>query len=245
VAFSAKDNIVRLYRKIFCRGGYGIHSPFVFDLIINVIEERRQYYCYEKLHEALYQIKHDKRKVFLNGATVTMAKAARDNCLTENELRLLFRLANRFRPQTILTAGSDFGTTAMYMTAFSSSTQCIAIEPEQSVAAAARHFIKRFTQTQVEIVEDTFSNFYLPDNKKIDMLMWGNSAKEHFDIDVLERLLPFLRESSVLIIKDIRNGDIWKTVCTHPKVSVTIDLYNLGIVFFDPKLHRRTYKCVI
>ena len=33
----------------------------------------------------------------------------------------------------------------------------------------------------------------------------------------------------------------WKEVCAHPEVTVTIDLYSMGIVFFNKKLHKRDY----
>ena len=42
--------IVPLYRRLFSRKGYGVHSPFVFDLITNVLEESRGYYAYTRLH---------------------------------------------------------------------------------------------------------------------------------------------------------------------------------------------------
>ncbi len=35
------------------RHGHGVHSPFLFDLIVNVIEEKWPYYCYEEIERTL------------------------------------------------------------------------------------------------------------------------------------------------------------------------------------------------
>ena len=40
---------VLLYRSIRYRRGFGVHSPFVFNLITKVIEERCQYYSFHDI----------------------------------------------------------------------------------------------------------------------------------------------------------------------------------------------------
>jgi len=80
--------LLGLYRRLFCRGGFGVHSPFVFDLITNVIEERCEYYFYDDIYREYLRRKSDGR------------------CdITQAEGRLLFRLANRFHPRRILIVG--------------------------------------------------------------------------------------------------------------------------------------------
>ena len=99
----------KLYCTLFCRGGYGVHSPFVFDLITTVIEERRPYYCYDRLHPFRLQILQRSDEVNCFGRSVTVKKMLETYGFTEHEHRLLFRLANRFQPKTMYVVGSDFG----------------------------------------------------------------------------------------------------------------------------------------
>ena len=47
----------------------------------------------------------------------------------------------------------------------------------------------------------------------------------------------FLRESK----QSRKMREFWKEICSHPEVTVTIDLYSMGIVFFNKKLHKRDY----
>ena len=251
----------RLYRTIFFRGGYGVHSPFVFDLIRTVIEERKHYYCYEQLHSVRLQLLNRSGKVTYYHRACTIDKILRKYCFTEREYRLLFRLANRFHPKTIYVAGSDFGLTPLYLTAYAKDSVCVVIEPELSIAAIANEYLTKYALASVDLRNNITD---IPD--QLDFVVWGNSFTsfpsdkrtcksssqnslcENFSSDNFERFLSHINDESVMVISGIHaspeNHETWKSICSHSKVTVTIDLYRLGIVFFNSKLHRKTYKSV-
>jgi len=252
--------INRLYRKIFCRGGHGIHSPFVFDLITTVIEEKRPFYCYEQLSAVRRQIGENCDKIECCGREYAVKDILSRFCFSERDSRLLFRLANRFQPQSIYVFGSDLGLAPLYLTSWSERADCVVFEPVQSIAAIARKIVYKYSPASINI--SVSSNPEITDNRFVDLIVWGNSytdtSKETratgdtdnrdntFSIDTFRRFLPLVNDNSIMVISGInssgKNRDTWKMVCVAPKVSVTIDLYSLGIVFFNPKLHRKTYK---
>ena len=65
--------------------GYGVHSPFVFDLITNVIKEKAIYYDFERI-ESKGNIREKERKLY----------------------RLLFRLAEYFSYRNVLCVGAEY-----------------------------------------------------------------------------------------------------------------------------------------
>ena len=71
------------------RCGYGVHSPFAFSLITDVIYEKRPYYAYRSL--ASEQKKMSKERGWYRG--------------TPKINRLLFRLVNKVQPATIVEVG--------------------------------------------------------------------------------------------------------------------------------------------
>ena len=227
----------RLYRAIFCRGGYGVHSPFVFDLLTTVIEERSLYYCYDQLHAVRLQILQRKD----GKSKCTIKKTLKKYGFTESEHRLLFRLANRFQPKTMYVVGSDFGLTPLYLTAFSTDTACTVIEPEPSIAALAGEYVRNYATASIAFHDEIGK---IPD--KLDFLVRGAFPPNE---QTIEKFFPHIHERSVMIIAGINasqeNRKAWKAICAHPKVTVTVDLYRLGIVFFNPKLQRRTYKSIL
>jgi hypothetical protein len=63
----------------------------------------------------------------------------------------------------------------------------------------------------------------------------GNHSKKA-TLDYFEALLPTISNDSVWIFDDIHWSadmeDAWEIIKNHPKVSVTIDTFQWGIVFF-------------
>ena len=228
---------------IFCHGGYGVHSPFVFNLITTVIEEKRSYYCYEILGAVRKQLLHNYDKIVYNNREYTVKDALNKFCFTEREDRLLFRLANRFQPQTIYMIGSDLGLAPLYISSWSESANCVVFEPEPSTATVTRKIVDKYSSASIDI--RTSCNPEVADYSSIDFIVLGNI----FSIDTFKGFLPHLNDNSVMVISGInssrKNRDTWKMVCNAPEVTVTLDLYSLGIVFFNPKLHRKTYKSFV
>lgn len=77
------------------RCGYGVHSPFAFDLITNVFYEKTDYYAYSRLEKQEKQLHH-----------------AEESPLKVK--RLLFRLVNRMQPSLLIDAGKP-ATASLYL----------------------------------------------------------------------------------------------------------------------------------
>lgn len=75
-------------RRIRHRCGYGVHSPFAFDLITQVLYNPGRYYAYERI----------------DGLFPRWARRLRVRRLAV--CRLLFRLANRWQPQVVCAPGA-------------------------------------------------------------------------------------------------------------------------------------------
>ena len=74
------------------RCGYGVHSPFAFNFITNVIYERLPYYAYSTLPMQERELaRHNKGKMFFRESRKVS--------------RLLFRLVNMAQPHVIVHVG--------------------------------------------------------------------------------------------------------------------------------------------
>jgi hypothetical protein len=60
--------------------------------------------------------------------------------------------------------------------------------------------------------------------------------------------LPKLTENSIVVFDDIYWSDgmvlAWNEIKKHPKVTATIDLFQIGIVFFNKNLTKKEYKII-
>ena len=80
------------------RCGYGVHSPFAFSLITDVIYEKMPYYAYSSLQE------EQKKRIRECGWSKGTRKVN----------RFLFRLVNRMQPATIVEVGCP-SVTSLYL----------------------------------------------------------------------------------------------------------------------------------
>ncbi|HXL58177.1 MAG TPA: hypothetical protein VN958_18070, partial [Chitinophagaceae bacterium] len=46
--------------------GHGVHSPFVFEFIIQVLNDNREYYCYATLEKLRQQLKNDNTEIMFD-----------------------------------------------------------------------------------------------------------------------------------------------------------------------------------
>ena len=78
-------------RRFRHRRGYGVHSPFAFDFITDVVYEQSAYYQYKELRAHEKRLKQEKGTDWLYEPLKLK--------------RLLFRLVNYAQPATVVDAG--------------------------------------------------------------------------------------------------------------------------------------------
>ena len=225
--------IVPLYRRLFCRKGYGVHSPFVFDLITNVLEESRGYYAYTRLHAA-------------------HALADPHDRLPLRDSRWLFRLANRFHPRRLVIVGTGGGLTPLSLTAYvSSGLHAIALEECPTTADTVRTLLHNRTTSPIEVHCGTYET-ELPNA----LTEYGRPDCIVLDVppDRLASLFDccaeHLSEQTMLLIRDIHATPLarstWQALfCAHPSATVCVDAYTWGIVFFRPGLPRQVFRHIV
>lgn len=95
---SIKRPFIWLSRFLLFVAGYGVHSPFAFSLITDVIYEYTPYYAYHALQE------EQRKKVRECGWSKSRGKIN----------RFLFRLVNKVQPATVIEVGQP-STASLYL----------------------------------------------------------------------------------------------------------------------------------
>lgn len=232
-----KRFLKRLYRYLFCRKGYGVHSPFVFDLITNVLEERYGYYAYAELNAARLMLQD--------------AAKMKNAGLSQRECEWLFRLANRFKPCRIIMVGSGAGLIPLCLTSYiSGGIHGIALEQDAVIAGVAQTLLRERATSPVEVrcepyevsLPKALDEFGHPDCIVLDGATSGLSA-------LLRNCADYIHEDTLLIIRGIdaspEANEAWRTACAFPSATVSIDACTWGIVFFRPGLPRKTFRHVV
>jgi predicted O-methyltransferase YrrM len=225
-------NTIKLYRKFRYRKGFGVHSPFTYNLITKVIEERSPYYAFE-------EIERFRRNL-----------PPRRESRHRNYGALLFRTVRFLKCQTVLQIGAQSGVLALYISfAAKRRAVCYALEETVGRLDAAKDFAARHNLENLHLLEGPLADS-LQRLKTIapafDMIFVNLAGDARQTETALALAKPFFGNKSAVIIDGIYNNkgmqNLWKSWQTAPEARVTVDLFALGMIFLDKNLHKQYYK---
>ena len=79
--------------------GFGVHSPFAFGFITDVLDEKYGYYSYERLQQMRLSVVERTR----------VLQGYKPRVISISEAAALFRVANHYNPALFLSIGSSYG----------------------------------------------------------------------------------------------------------------------------------------
>lgn len=230
--------------------GHGIHSPFVFDLVTKVLCDKTRYPEYASIEGLRGALKRETRTIptddFGAGSSTpqgyerTVASIARKALKPPKFGQLFFRMAHYYRPATILELGTSLGITTTYLASGNPGAQVITLEGAPGIAAEARKNFGRLGLDRVRLVEGNFDDTLTP-------VLSGLTRLDLAYVDGNHRLEPTLRyfrqmsfllhADSVLIFDDIHWSEgmeeAWDILRKEPGVTCSVDLFYIGILFFN------------
>ena len=236
---------------------HAVHSPFVFSLITKCFYDKKskpEYAILQQYRNALLENKNSIEvtdfgvgsKVFKSNKR-KIAQIAKTAGISAKRAQLLFRISNYFQPENILELGTSLGLATSALALGNKNAQIITLEGCPNTANQCQLQLQKFNFNNINPVVTEFSEYLTTHNSQLTthnlIYFDGNHSKEatlaYFDL-----LLPTITNDSVWIFDDIHWSaemeEAWEAIKKHPKVSVTIDTFQWGLVFFrreQPKEH--------
>ena len=211
-------------RRFRHRRGYGVHSPFAFRLITDVVYERLPYYAYDELKRL--------RRSLPKGARM----------YPERVDRLLFRLVNHLSPQRVVEVGTGAGLSLCYLAAARADTQCVSL-PGDDASDVMCEMVDRCKNASVvegPLMETLHRELQIASESTFLHI----AHTENFSL-VLEKFLSNGGEKMCVVIEGIYDSQAkrewWKQIVADERTGVTFDLYDVGFVFFDHSKNKQHY----
>lgn len=238
---------LRYYFK--ARTKYNVHSPFVFDFTESVLEDDRWYYAFSEWEALRRYLLTDRTKLRVTdygaGSQVqgdrerTLSSLARHSANQPYTCRLLFRIVQKFRPSALLELGTSLGISTGYQAAAALDAKMVTIEGCPNVAHYAAHHFQLMKVKNVSLLEGHFDEMLpiaLKELGKLDYLFLDGNHRREPTLRYFKQCLEFAHDQSVFVLDDIHwSGEMeqaWDEVRQHPAVSLSIDLFFFGVVFF-------------
>ena len=228
---------------------YKIHSPFIYDLLINVIyydDYEPEFNMIEVIREELEMNNNylEFKEMGASNKGKTVRKQIKDivnhSAKSLKHSRLLFRIVRHFEPETLIELGTSFGISAMYQALGAQKGKLITIEGCKEIADIAAQNFQKLNLKNISLIVNDFDIILpelLKDINKLDyVFIDGNHSKEP-TINYFEQCVKKIHQNSIIIVDDIHWSkgmeEAWLTIQNHSKTMITIDLFFFGLVFFQ------------
>ncbi|KQB39225.1 putative O-methyltransferase [Flavobacterium aquidurense] len=172
-----------------------------------------------------------------------ISKIAKTAGISKKRAELLFRVTNYFQPATILEIGTSLGLATSALALGNTNAKVITLEGCPQTASFAKNQLNEFDYNNVDPIITEFES-YLKDlqlrlkteTENFDLIYFDGNHSKKATLAYFDLLLTTITNDSVWIFDDIHWSaemqEAWKAIKDHPKVTVTIDTFQWGFVFF-------------
>lgn len=228
---------------------HGVHSPFVFKLVTKCFYDKQNYPEYSILKSYLNTLLQNKNTIevtdFGAGSRVfksntrQIAKIAKTAGITPKRAELLFRIVRYFQPENILEIGTSLGLATSALALGNPDAKITTLEGCQNTLNQCQSQLQKFNINNVNCVNTEFSSFLKnlqPSTYNLQLIYFDGNHSKAATLNYFELLLPTVTNETVWIFDDIHWSaemeEAWEIIKNHPKVTVTIDTFQWGLVFF-------------
>lgn len=227
--------------------GHGIHSPFVFNLVTKVLNDKTKYEAYQKIEKqrSLLLAKETIIDVddFGAGSVKGLKKKRVVQEIAASSLKpvkyaqLLYRLVKYFQPNEVLELGTSLGITTSYLATAQRTAQVTTLEGSATIASLAQ---QTFEQLQINNINSVIGNFddtlKTVTDKNYDFIFIDGNHRKEPTLRYFQQLLDCIGNETVIVFDDIHWSqemeEAWEEIKVHPSVTLTVDLFFIGLVFF-------------
>jgi len=231
---------------------HGVHSPFVFNLVTKCFYDTSQYEAYKQIINYKKELLKNKTKINVTdlgvGSHATKQKErlvseiAKIAGSTNKRAKLLYRLSTYFQFENILELGTSLGIATQAMSLANPKANIITIEGCPNISDFTKNNFRKHHLKNTHLITGHFNDAIkdlIPiaiGTKTLDLVFFDGNHQKETTLNYFESLLESIHNDSVFIFDDIywskSMTEAWEIIKQHPKVTVTIDTFFWGFVFF-------------
>jgi len=230
---------------------HGVHSPFVFNLVCKCFYDKTDFVEYKILKEYRNSLLLNKNTLqvtdFGAGSRIFKSDIRAINKIAENagisskDAQLLFRIVNYFQSENILEIGTSLGlaTSSLSLNDFAEVTTLEGCPNTMAIAKNQLQFRSQKFEKKINFVVTEFESYLKTLNLKhqtFDLIYFDGHHSKEATLNYFELLLTTISNETVWIFDDIHWSEgmeeAWEIIKKHSQVTVTIDTFQWGFVFF-------------
>lgn len=241
---------IKSYLKFLFRSTnkHGVHSPFVYSLITLCFNDKKKYPEYSLFREFRHSLLTNETEISIRdfgagsrvfkGSKRKISQIARIAGLTGKRQRLLFRTAKYLKVQNALELGTSLGLGTIAIALSSEKAKVTTVEGCLETLKTAKQTFDHFKIANINPVNQTFVEYFkdIKFEQKFDLIYIDGDHSGKNTVTYFEHILDVVHNDAVVIFDDIywspEMTNAWNTIIKRPEVTVSIDTFQWGIVFF-------------
>jgi len=226
--------------------GHAIHSPFVFNLIMDVFRDKKFYSEYRTIENHIKNLRQNNQTIQFQsfGAKSRIVKKkiseiAKSSSINKKYGRLLFRLTRYFKSKNILELGTYMGAGSLYLAHANKNAKITTIEASETLAGIAQKSFDEAQVNNISLLNKTFEEALpeiLKSNPPFDLIFFDGNHTYEATLNYFHQCMEYKNEHSIFIFDDIYWSQemykAWTEILQHPEVRLSIDLHRTGLIFF-------------
>lgn len=238
--------------------GHGTHSPFVFEFITKVLNDKNSYPAYELVENLRKGLLADQTAIevedFGAGSGIDRSNKRKIASIAKNAAKpqkygqLLYRMVKHYKSSVILELGTSLGITTSYLSLANPAAKVITMEGSASIASIAKQNFKTLKLGNTALIEGNFDETLMPllnSISSIDLVFLDGNHRLQPTLNYFNQVLPKINNDTIVILDDIHWSaemeEAWKQCREHESVTLSIDLFFIGILIFRKEIKEKQH----
>lgn len=238
--------------------GHGMHSPFVFEFITKLLNDKTSYPAYGQIEALRKRLKGDTElirvedfgagSVYQSEVERSIGAIARNAAKPPKYGQLLHRMVRYYQPANLLELGTSLGITSAYLASGNPAARLTTFEGAHEIAIRATTNLASLGLHNVQVIEGNFDDTlpgFLQTAGEIDFAFIDGNHRKAPTLRYFDWLLAQQGNDSIYIFDDIHWSremeEAWDEIRQHPSVRCSIDLFFIGIVVFRREFREKQH----
>lgn len=225
---------------------HGVHSPFVYQLLTACVYKKHPLPLPLKRYRTAVHRDHSTIDIndFGSGSRVfksntrKVSAIAKHAGISKKRQVLLFKLTHYFQASEMLELGTSLGLATVALSLGNANGKITTIEGCANTAAKTKSLFTKFSLDNITLINNNFDDYFtsLKTSTKFDIIYIDGNHNKEDTIAYFKKVLPLTHNESLVIFDDIywspSMTKAWKEIIKHQQVTVSIDSFYWGMVFF-------------
>lgn len=202
--------------------GFGVHSPFAFYFILNVLRERLPYYAYANIEL--------RRNMALN----LSARISRHRrVISIKNAKMLFRIACYFNPQSIMQIGTTYGVSTTAILDVSSRSQLVICPGSETCTPIYKKVTHRYGERIIHTsdIEEAINAYDTLSKNECKFILVNSIDSDSDSATIYRYVMEALDEGATVIFRNILKPT--RVSALNSKVNENLDH---GMTFSNGKI---------